>query len=288
MSIARRRSSTEISRRQSIASQDYGSLRTSELTIIDDNDFPQYPIPVHLASGCGRGQEKFVIRRGKAATALETIEIAFNGHGGFGGSKEPLIDWILSPIGPPDDPRRRAAVHSIFGPLLSCAESFGTILEVRVKGVTAASCSCFHPKGLENGAIMEVGSDRYYYSLTMSGAAPIYMNRELCGPQMIQRFVGFMQDIQWDTKRKEYGPMWYIGCVGVHPNYQGRGYGKKLVNIIAAWADRDCMDCYLECSEVNVPFYVKCGYINIWRGDVTIEGSKVSNFIMVRKHQGKE
>jgi len=82
MSIARRRSSTEISRRQSIASQDYGSLRTSELTIIDDNESPQYPIPVHLASGCGRGQEKFVIRRGKAATALETIEIAFNGHEG--------------------------------------------------------------------------------------------------------------------------------------------------------------------------------------------------------------
>jgi len=245
----------------------------------------RYPIPLHLARGTVRGED-FTIRRGTAAGALETIEIAFNGHGGFGGNNEHTVDWILTPIGPPDNPRRIAAVHSMFSPIFSCAEAYGTILELRVEGVTVASCACFHPNGLEKGSVMQVGSDRYYYSLTMSGATPVYMNREMMGTQTIQRFVGFMQDTTWDEKRKEYGPMFYIALLGTHPSYQGRGYGKKILNIVAEWADSEGMDCYMECAEVNVPIYEKCGYENIWRGDVTVDGQKLSNFGMARKYQG--
>merc|ERR1712232_853291 len=102
---------------------------------------------------------------------------------------------------------------------------------------------------------------------------------------MIQRLVGFMQDSQLDAKREEYGPMWYIALLGTHPKYQGRGYGKKLLSVVASWADRDKMDCYLECSETNVPFYEKCGYNNISKGEVTVDGTTMFNFIMVRKYQ---
>ena len=94
-----------------------------------------------------------------------------------------------------------------------------------------------------------------------------------------------MQDSLWDEKRKEYGPMWYVALLGTHPKYQGRGYGKKLLNVIFSWADIDKKDVYLECSEENVRYYEKCGFMNTSKGEVLVDGTKRYNFIMVRKYQ---
>jgi len=247
----------------------------------------RYPVPSQLSNGNVKGEE-FTIRRGYASSAVETLEMSFNGHGGFGGRCEPAFDWLLSPIGSPDNPRRIQAVHSILAPAVHCGELYGSVLEVRVGDTTAASCVCFHPDGLEHGRIFQVGSDRYYCSLYSSGATSTF-NREAVGIQTIQRMVGLKQDMRWDKYRKDYGPMFYIAILGVHPNYQGRGYGKKLLNVVAEWAENEGCDCYLECAEANVPIYKKCGYENIWRDDVDVIGetTTISNFGMVRKCKGR-
>jgi len=237
-------------------------------------------IPPHLASGNVRGEE-FIIRRGKTSSALETVKIAFNGHGGFGGKRNPKFDWSLALIGPPDDPRRIAVTHSHFAPILSCAEAYGTILEVRVGNITVASCACFYPGGLEkNRSIFMDGSDRYNYSMNKSGATPT-MNGETMGRRTLQR-VSLKHNPRQDEHRKNYGPMFYIAVLGVHPSYQGRGYGKKLLNVVANWADNEGMDCYLECAEANVPIYNRCGYKVIWREDVKVEENVVTTFGMAR------
>lgn len=79
----------------------------------------------------------------------------------------------------------------------------------------------------------------------------------------MQRYVGMKQDSGWDEKRREAAkkPLWYIAVLGTHPAFQGRGYARRILTVVAKWAAKDGADCYLECSEENVPFYEKCGYM---------------------------
>ena len=54
--------------------------------------------------------------------------------------------------------------------------------------------------------------------------------------------------------------------------------------MVAGWADREGVDCYLECSGANVPIYERCGYVNIWKATVLVDGINLTNFEMTRKH----
>ena len=58
---------------------------------------------------------------------------------------------------------------------------------------------------------METGSDRYYYSLTMSGAPPTYLDREACGEKMVQRFVGYVFTYIYILCL--YGMHYFVYCV---------------------------------------------------------------------------
>jgi GNAT superfamily N-acetyltransferase len=80
----------------------------------------------------------------------------------------------------------------------------------------------------------------------------------------------------------------YIAILAVHPAHQGKGYGKRLLAVVAAWADAGKQECYLECSEKNVAVYKRAGYQVAWNNDLTAEGnsrSKLQIFGMVRKPQ---
>lgn len=263
--------------------------RSSLMTEPTGDNIPQYSIQ---DTDTARGG---TIRRGRAETSLDTMIVAMNGHGGFGGNAEPLIQYCFAPIGPPDDYRRITLSKSVFSPILSCAEAFGTVLEMRVEDegggiVTAAACTAFHPGSLEEGSVMKTGSDRYYYSLTSSGAPPMFMDRNFCGgDKPIQRFAAMKQDSQLDTKRKERGPMWYIGCLGTHPLHQGKGYARRLLDVVAIWAERDGVECYLECAAENVAFYKKCGYREVWKADINVAGEDSVLFVhgMARACRGR-
>ncbi|KAL7527222.1 hypothetical protein ACHAWF_002086, partial [Thalassiosira exigua] len=289
MEVARRRSSVGSTQSMEEIRGSFQRRRSSLQAVPSEPDEVDDPPPQYLiVDDCSAGPENGMIRRGTSETSLDCVLVAFNGHGGFGGRGEPSLQWVMEPLGEPDNPTRIAVFQSLFAPMVACAELVGTLLEMRVldedgSEATAAVCGVYHPGSLENGTIMQAGSDRYYFSLTASNEVPIYMDRQVCGEKMMQRFVGLKQDSEWDTKRKEYmakTPIWYIGCLGTHPKFQGRGLAKRLLAVVAEWARRDEADCYLECSEENVPFYEKCGYNNIWRSNIEVDGTGTSMFGM--------
>jgi GNAT superfamily N-acetyltransferase len=56
-------------------------------------------------------------------------------------------------------------------------------------------------------------------------------------------------------------PHWYVQILGVHPNHQGKGLGRKLLRPILRKADADGVSVYLESSNPkNLDFYRKHGF----------------------------
>jgi len=71
-------------------------------------------------------------------------------------------------------------------------------------------------------------------------------------------------DVQMSRFHLKHGPAekhWYVACVGVDPDSQGKGYGTQLMKQMNAIADTTGRLCYLECAtEKNRSFYEKFGY----------------------------
>lgn len=63
-----------------------------------------------------------------------------------------------------------------------------------------------------------------------------------------ERFLGDRKDV------------WYVQSMLVHPDYQGRGIAKRLLNHAMAGADRDGQDVYLEGTAAGQPLYLRCGF----------------------------
>jgi len=245
-----------------------------------------YPIPPFA-------DDKVV--KGTMDSSSECIYQAFNGHGNYpGGKSEPSIEWMMQCIGPPDHPSRIEAVASVFKPMLAASENFGIILEVKdhdpLTGelVTAASCACYPPGELEDsGGPMKVGSERYYWAYSRANVSLSFGDKP---QEFIQKMAAFKQDSQWDDKRKDYGidKMWYVAVLGTHAAYQKRGYGRLLLSIVSSFAEETQHDCYLECSEGNVPFYQSNGYEVQWNQVISVEGSSTSIYGMAKKINGSD
>jgi ribosomal protein S18 acetylase RimI-like enzyme len=55
--------------------------------------------------------------------------------------------------------------------------------------------------------------------------------------------------------------LWYLQVIGVSPEAQGLGVGKKLLEPAIDLADREQVPCYLETSNPEaVPFYERAGF----------------------------
>jgi len=232
------------------------------------------------------------VRKGSYESSFDCITTSFNGHGGFGGSNEPSVDWMFSAMtNDRDDPIRIEAFGSFLGPMLVVSETYGMILEVVVNDESgrtnvAASCACYPPGTLDSdGSTMKAGGDRYHFGLATYGLAPTFTNKEITGEAFVQRLAAFKQDSEWDQRRKDYGEMWYIGLLGTHPKYQGHGYGRLLLNVVSNYAQETKHDCYLECSGPNIAFYKKCGYDVLWKNEITIHGESIVLAGMVKKYQ---
>jgi len=228
---------------------------------------------------------------GTLESSFNCVSIAFNGHGGFGGRNEPLIEWIFSSLGPPDDQRRIDASIHMFRPMLAVAETYGIIFEVKDTDpftgnlVTAAVCACYPPGDLEdNGSPMKIGSDRYFYGYSTANTTMSFEDKP---GEFNQKMACFKQDTQWDEKRKDYGDMWYVAVLGTHPVFQGRGYGRLLLDIVSSFADKTHHDCYLECSGANVAFYEKNGYKMVWKNDLSVDGDSIAFCGMAKRYHKK-
>ena len=93
-----------------------------------------------------------------------------------------------------------------------------------------------------------------------------------------------------DTWHQQYAPStthWYVNHLGVHPDYQGRKCGTRLMKKMHQLADAQGMSCYLECSgEKNVAFYSKVGYREAGREtmkDPNTDSRSLDGFLMTRE-----
>lgn len=58
------------------------------------------------------------------------------------------------------------------------------------------------------------------------------------------------------------GKVGHIEDIITHSSYRGQGLGKKIIQSLVSFG-REC-GCYkviLDCSDTNIPFYKKCGFI---------------------------
>ncbi|MFC1866215.1 GNAT family N-acetyltransferase, partial [Chloroflexota bacterium] len=66
-----------------------------------------------------------------------------------------------------------------------------------------------------------------------------------------------------ERKHKELAPHkhWYLAVLAVDPQYQGKGYGSKLLNEMLDYIDEEKLPCYLETEgEKNVSMYKRFGF----------------------------
>jgi len=133
--VARRNSSR-------MSSEDVQRRRSSQISIQEE-----FPVPDFAWDK---------VRKGSFESSFDCITTAFNGHGGFGGSNEPSVDWMFSAMtNDRDDPIRVEAFGSFLGPMLVVSETYGMILEVVVNDESgrtnvAASCACYPPGTLDS------------------------------------------------------------------------------------------------------------------------------------------
>jgi GNAT superfamily N-acetyltransferase len=56
-------------------------------------------------------------------------------------------------------------------------------------------------------------------------------------------------------------PHWYLSVIGVHPDQQGQGFGRALLDRFLEHVDREGMPAYLESDRAdNLPFYQRAGF----------------------------
>jgi GNAT superfamily N-acetyltransferase len=69
-------------------------------------------------------------------------------------------------------------------------------------------------------------------------------------------------------------PHWYLAMIATHPDWQRRGVGAALMEVVFAEADQAGLGCYLETeTEANVAYYRLHGFEVRTEWDLTVAGS---------------
>jgi len=192
---------------------------------------------------------------------LPALLDAFGGGRG-GDNGEPNMDYLTHGWAP-DDPRRLEVLQSWLGLSVHIGVRFGRALALRTHGgPVEAICICYPPDSLEDGAAMEVGSDRWLYGTAKSQAHPMQDMLKRY-PDLHKRFVA-LEMAELDRKHRELPPHWYIAFLGVAPGKRGLKRGKIFLDLVAQWSRETQTPCYLECGDVNVPIYKKSGFDVVW------------------------
>jgi ribosomal protein S18 acetylase RimI-like enzyme len=108
-------------------------------------------------------------------------------------------------------------------------------------------------------------------------AAPFKM-----GWASFSRMMTFMDFSEKEHKAATSSDHYYLMTVGVLPERQGQGVGKKLMNRALEIVDADKAQCYLETqNKTNVPIYQKFGFEVV--SDKEIPGRGLHNWGMLRQ-----
>jgi ribosomal protein S18 acetylase RimI-like enzyme len=82
--------------------------------------------------------------------------------------------------------------------------------------------------------------------------------------QRFLRVLSFLDDLH---KQAIQQPHWYLWALGVAPDHQGQGIGRKLIQPVFDHADKTGLACYLETeTESNVAFYQRRGFEVVFDG----------------------
>lgn len=95
-------------------------------------------------------------------------------------------------------------------------------------------------------------------TVAMKVHALIWPNRA-CDPaqeDIVQRAHPFIEQA-WTGKRSE---SWYLDFLAIHPDYQGKGIGRKLVLWGLKRAEEDEICASVISAAGKDPFYQKCGF----------------------------
>jgi len=146
----------------------------------------------------------------------------------------------------PDARVRQEALQAFYGYVVRDALRFGTVLAVRdAAGIAGVAIS--YPPGA--------------HPLPMSRklpALPSMVGMLARSPRQMLAFARLGSAIDAAFPRD---PLTYVEALGVRPDAQHRGHGRRLMARVLRDADRARADCYLETSRaVNVPYYESMGF----------------------------
>lgn len=146
----------------------------------------------------------------------------------------------------PDPGRRRVALTAVTGVALRDALPFGNVLAAR-DGDRLVGVAVWLPPGR-----YPMGARRTLRAAPAMAALALRIPRDLAA---LARF-GAAVDAVFPAE-----PVWYLLVLGVSPDVQRRGAGRRLLRPVLAEADRTATPCYLETAEPrNVAYYERSGF----------------------------
>ena len=146
----------------------------------------------------------------------------------------------------PDPMRRRRALLPFFTATVGDAVRFGTVYAA-LDGTTVLGAGVWLPPGAFPWSVRR-----------QAVAAPAFARVFAAYPTQFPTFMRYGISAQ---RAHPPGEHWYLVALGVRPEAQGAGIGRRLLTPVLDRADEERVACHLETSDrSNVGFYERLGF----------------------------
>jgi GNAT superfamily N-acetyltransferase len=168
----------------------------------------------------------------------------------------------------PDIQERREKNHHVFEFVLQYGSLFGEVYITSQNLEGIAIWLPFWEAEMKARRIIKAGFNTYY---------------KIMGEQYFKRVEILENHIVLLHKKYTAGfSHWYIGPLGVEPEYQGKGYASKLLKPKLTQCEEQSIPCYLETHDKqNVPIYQHLGFDVM--EEAIIPGTRIPIWAMLRK-----
>ena len=143
-----------------------------------------------------------------------------------------------------------------------------TFLDAGVRTLTFPYGETYVADGIEGGALWNPPNGRPHGTLNDLKLLPTLVR--VAGLSRVPAVIGALQKAEAKHPKE---PHYYLLCLGVEPELQGRGIGTQLMAPVLEKADREGMPAYLESSkERNLPLYERNGFKVVERIELAKDG----------------
>ena len=178
----------------------------------------------------------------RPAAPSDLASLVITGHRAF--ADDPVIRWCF-----PDDDDFTANGHQLFEWVLTRGLARGTLW-----------CT---PDGV--GYANWVAPGRHDVEIDDSDSAEVPLWR-------LERYGAIDAAFTANTPPE---PHWYLAMIATHPDWQRRGVGAALMEVVFSEADQAGLGCYLETeTEANVAYYRHHGFEVRTEWDLTVAGER--------------